>query len=231
MEKKSLLECIEVNPSHEPLVTVIWMHGLGADGNDFSNIVPSLNLPKNIPVRFLFPHAPIRPITINGGFPMRAWFDVYGLSSNSKLDEVGMKASELLVVSLIEHEKSLGIFPERIFLAGFSQGGAMSLFTGLRYQEKIAGIISLSGFFPFNQSTVRSLSVKNKDTHIFLAHGVFDQIIDKSFADLSKKGLVDLGYSVESHFYSMAHEVCSEEIEDLSKWIKKIINYISPGGV
>lgn len=225
MKNEKTLPCVEINPKAEPTHVIIWMHGLGADGYDFSDAISKINLPDHVSVRFIFPHAPVMPITINGGMAMRAWFDIYGLNSILDVDLDGIKKSESLVLSLIRNEENSGISSDRIFLGGFSQGCVMALFTGLRYPKKLGGIMALSGFFPFTEELKLSFNLNNKDIPIFMAHGYQDKIVNKLFADKSKRILSDLGYSkIEANFYPMDHGVCPEEMVDLEKWINKIID-------
>lgn len=224
MKSDKLNDCVVINPSEKPNASVIWMHGLGADNTDFIDIVPKLRLPKESSTRFVFPNAPIRPITLNGGFPMRAWFDVFGLDIISDIDVKGIEESEHLVNQLIQNEVMNGIPTHKIFLAGFSQGSVMALFTGLRYQKKLGGLISLSGFLPYSPEIALSFSDENKSIPLFLAHGSQDTVIHSSLFELSKNTLIQQGYNVEDHLYSMEHSVCSDEISDLGIWLTKHIN-------
>jgi phospholipase/carboxylesterase len=214
-----VLETIEINPSTAPKTSIIWLHGLGADGHDFVDIVPQLNLPKEFAIRFVFPHAPIRPVTINAGFKMRAWFDLYGLDADSPQDEPGIKQAQQLTEQLINQELSLGIPSERIVLAGFSQGGAVALQCGLHYPQQLAGILVLSGFLPLADK----LNTINKSVPIIMAHGEYDDVVPIKFGELSKNKLIEHGCKVSWHSYPMGHQVCLEEIHDISYWLRDIL--------
>lgn len=219
---QKLLSCVEVNPKKDPTATVIWMHGLGADGYDFESIVPALQLPEDLPIRFVFPHAPVRPVTINLGMEMRAWFDIIAIDINAEQDAKGMQQSEKLIQELIKRENDRGIPSDRIILAGFSQGGAMALHIGLRYFEKLAGIIALSTFLPLADLLIREASSVNRRIPIFMAHGTVDPIVPFQFAKYSCEHLKELGYPVDWHTYPMQHLTCAAEVEDISKWIKDL---------
>ena len=223
---EKLLEAIEIETGRNPAAAVIWMHGLGADGNDFVPIVPELKLAATSAVRFVFPHAPMRPVTINNGYVMRAWYDVtYGdLEGKSKRpDETGVRASEKEIVKLIARERGRGIDSEKIVLAGFSQGGALALQTGLRYPEKLAGIMALSTYLPLAETLAREASEANKRTPIFMAHGTQDPVVSYAWGSASRGMLDDLGYPVEWREYPMQHSVCLEEVDDVAAWLKKVL--------
>ncbi|HEX6066152.1 MAG TPA: alpha/beta hydrolase [Longimicrobiales bacterium] len=223
---EKLLEAIEIETGRNPAAAVIWMHGLGADGNDFVPIVPELKLAATPAVRFVFPHAPMRPVTINNGYVMRAWYDVtYGdLEGKSKRpDETGVRASEKEIVKLIARERGRGIDSEKIVLAGFSQGGALALQTGLRYPEKLAGIMALSTYLPLAETLAREASEANKRTPIFMAHGTQDPVVSYAWGSASRRMLDDLGYPVEWREYPMQHSVCLEEVDDVAAWLKKVL--------
>ena len=221
---KELLSCVEINPTTKPVASIIWLHGLGADGHDFAGIVPELNLAKELAIRFVFPHAPVKPITINAGFPMRAWYDILGLDRHSHEDGTGIRESQKLVDALIENEKSKGMPAHKIIIAGFSQGGAMALHTGLRHHERLGGILALSCYLPLNKTLLKEAAPENNDIPIFMAHGKQDNIVPLNFGEYSEKVLREHGYKVEFKTYPMAHEVCVEEIVDISNWFKKIIS-------
>lgn len=212
------LETVIISPTLPVKNTIIWLHGLGADGHDFVDIVPELKLPEELAVRFVFPHAPVRPVSLNGGLPMRAWFDIYGLSDESHIDQVGLAESEQSLQELIHQEHSLGVPLENIILAGFSQGGALALRTGLHYPRRLGGILSLSAFLPG-----RSLSKARQpaDIPICMAHGTQDPVIVLGLAEASRDLLQARGYPVTWHSYPMAHCVCEAELRDISKWIQK----------
>ena len=202
--------------------SIIWLHGLGADGRDFEPIVPQLNLSKHLAIRFVFPDAPMRPVTINGGMVMRAWYDIKNLDSLQEEDETGIRASQALLNDLIEKELAQGISAERIILAGFSQGGAIALQTGLRYPKKLGGIIALSTYLPLPHTLEQEASEANHNIPIFMAHGTVDTLIPLAFAEQSKNYLLQNGYSVDWQTYPMMHSVCSEETTHISHWIQKI---------
>jgi len=214
------LTYVEMNPSESVIATVIWMHGLGADGHDFADIVPQLKLAG---VRFIFPHAPIRPVSLNGGYPMRAWYDIHGLDFNSREDAVGIQDSAKLIDELIQREIESGIPAEKILLAGFSQGGALALYCGLRHPKKLAGIMALSAYLPQSKMLVQEASEANKRIPIFMAHGTQDNVVDVKLAEYSHERLQGLSYQVDFHYYPMAHSVCFEEIQTLADWVAKII--------
>ncbi len=219
-----LLDTIEIETAPAPRAAVIWMHGLGADGHDFEPIVPELGLPDSLPVRFVFPHAPIRPVTINAGMVMRAWYDVMSLGGTRREDEQGVRASQRGIEALIEREKTRGLVAGQIVLAGFSQGGAMALQTGLRHPERVAGLLVLSSFLPLPDSLAAEASPANRDVPIFMAHGTHDPLIPLARARDSRDRLLALGYHVEWHEYPMPHAVCGEEIADLSAWLRRVLN-------
>lgn len=217
------LETIEIETAPNPSVSVIWLHGLGADGNDFVPIVRELDLDGCPAIRFVFPHAPIMPVTINNGYVMRAWYDILGLDLGQREDMAGLRKSQALVEALIANEKARGIPAHRIILAGFSQGCAMTLQTGLRHPEKLAGLLCLSGYLPLHQSVPDERHSTNHDTPIFLVHGRSDPVIPIALAQKSRDILISLGYNVEWHDYMMPHSVCQEEIDDISAWFKRIL--------
>ena len=215
-----LLDAVEIETGPSAHAAVIWMHGLGADGHDFEPIVPELDLPDGLSVRFVFPHAPLRPVTINGGAVMRAWYDVTGLGGVRREDEQGVRASQREIEALIEREKTRGLAAGQILLAGFSQGGAMALQTGLRHPERLAGLVVLSSFLPLANALAAEVSPANRDVPIFMAHGAHDPMIPLARGRESRDRLLDLGYRVEWHEYPMPHSVCAEEIADLSTWLR-----------
>ena len=206
---------IEIETGKNPVASVIWLHGLGADGHDFEPVVPELRL--TAPVRFVFPHAPVRPVTINGGVSMRAWYDILQLGPGPE-DEAGIRASEKLVVEMIAREKA-----EKIFLAGFSQGGAVVLQTALRYPKKLAGVLALSTYLPLSTSLPKERSAENQNLPIFMAHGTFDPVIPLPRAVMSREVLGQLGYKVEWRQYPMPHSVCPEEIGDIAGFIARLL--------
>ncbi len=224
MEK--LLETIEVVTGKNPSAAVIWMHGLGADANDFVPVVNELGLDSAPAVRFVFPNAPMRPVTINNGYVMRAWYDVsYGdLEGKSRrADEQGVRESEKQIGALIEHEIKRGISSKNILLAGFSQGGAIALHTSLRYPQALAGVMALSTYLPLGESLPAEKSPANKSIPIFMAHGLFDAVVPLVMGAGSMTLLIGMGYAVDWRQYPMQHSVCPQEIEDIGAWLRKIL--------
>jgi phospholipase/carboxylesterase len=218
-----LLEAIEIETGVGARAAVIWMHGLGADGHDFEPIVPELQLDGAPPIRFVFPHAPMRPVTINGGAVMRAWYDILGVGGVRREDEQGVRASQRDVEALIAREKTRGLGAGRIVLAGFSQGGAMALQTGLRHPERLAGLLILSSALPLADTLAAEGAPANRDVPIFMAHGTHDPMIPMSRASDSRDRLLALGYRVEWHEYPMPHSLSAEEITDLSAWLRGVL--------
>jgi len=215
------LDAIEIETAKNPCASIIWLHGLGADGNDFAPIIPALQLPKT-PIRFVFPHAPIRPVTINGGMRMRAWYDITD-GAIRREDEGGVRASQGLIEALIAREKERGTKAGRLVLAGFSQGGAIALQTGLRHPERIAGIMALSTYLPIADKFPAEASAANRNAPIFMAHGSYDPVIPLDRAEQSRGILQSLGYAVEWREYPMQHSVCPEEITDIGAWLRKVL--------
>jgi phospholipase/carboxylesterase len=214
------LEAIEHETGPAPRASVIVLHGLGADGSDFVPVAHELDLAAVGSVRFVFPHAPTRPVTINGGYVMRAWYDILGLDSHlQREDEAGLRESQAQVEALIAREKSRGVAAGRIVLAGFSQGCAMTLMTGLRHDERLAGLVGLSGYLPLAAKAEAERHDANRSTPIFMAHGTSDPVIPISRARQSRDVLVALGHPVEWHEYPMPHSVCAPEIADLNRWL------------
>ncbi len=220
--KTDLLERIEIETGASPDATVILMHGLGADGHDFEPIVPELRLPAGMAVRFIFPHAPERPVTLNMGMRMRAWYDILELGGG-KEDSEGLRASQAAIEALIDLEAGRGVPSARVVLAGFSQGGAIALQTGLRHPQRLAGIMALSTYLPIAGTVEAERNAANADLPIFMAHGSEDPMIPIDRAERSRKMLEALGHSVEWHTYRMPHSVCPEEIADISKWLVKLL--------
>lgn len=218
------LDAIEIETGPDPRYAIIWMHGLGADGNDFAPLVPELKLNGLGPVRFVFPHAPVRPVTINNGMAMRAWYDIYMPDLVRREDEAGLRASQQAIEAIISREKARGIPAERIVLAGFSQGCAMALQTGLRHPEKLAGIIGLSGYLPLAASAQTERHPANQDTPIFLAHGTMDPVVAFERSQATLEALQTMGYQVTFKTYPMPHSVCLEEIQDIAAFMRTIIS-------
>ncbi len=218
-----LLENIEIETKPNPEVAVIWLHGLGADGNDFVPLVNELDLSGLPGIRFVFPHAKTMPVTINGGYVMRAWYDITGAELTRREDEGGLRASQRDVEALIAREKARGIPASRIILAGFSQGCAMTLQTGMRHPEKLAGMLCLSGYLPLATVVGQERSEESLATPIFMAHGTHDNVVPFIRAQQSAQVLKELGYQVEWHQYTMQHSLCLEEVQDISTWIRKVL--------
>ena len=218
-----MLPTIELETGRPATASVIWLHGLGADGHDFEPIVPELDLPDALAVRFVFPHAPMQPVTINGGAVMRAWYDVYALEGQRREDAAGVRASQAHVEELIASEKKRGIAASRIVLAGFSQGGAIALHTGLRHAERLAGIMALSTYLPVASAFAAEAAAANRSTPIFMAHGLYDPLIPVERAMMSRRQLEAAGYAVEWHEYPMEHAVCATEIADISAWLQRVL--------
>lgn len=217
------LETIEVESAPNPTAAVIWLHGLGADGNDFVPIVNEIDLHDCPAIRFVFPHAPTMPVTVNGGYVMRAWYDILGADIVRREDEAGLRKSQLAVDALIAKEIARGIPAERIILAGFSQGCAMTLQTALRQPQKLAGLLCLSGYVPLNATVADERHAANHATPIFMAHGRGDNVIPIARAEQSRDLLTALGYDVEWHEYMMPHSVCGEEIDDIGDWLRRVL--------
>ena len=211
------MDAIQIETGPKPQAAVIWLHGLGADGHDFEPIVPELELAK--PVRFVFPHAPVRPVTINNGMRMRAWYDIFQFGGGRE-DEQGLRASQKLVEEMI---RAQGLPPEKIVLAGFSQGGAIVLQTGLRYAERLAGIMALSCYLPIASTVAAERNPANRSIPIFMAHGAYDDIIPIQRAQQSRAALEKLGYPIEWHDYPMPHSVCAPEIAHISAFLSKVL--------
>lgn len=213
------LPAIEHETAANPRYSILWLHGLGADGNDFAPIVPELVDPAWPPLRFVFPHAPVRPVTINNGLSMRAWYDIAAFDLNARQDEAGMRASIGEVETLIARERSRGVPSEHIVLAGFSQGGAIALAAGLRHPEKLGGIIALSTYLPLHATLAGERHAANATLPIFWGHGTLDPVVILQRGTDSRDLLQSLGYTVDWHVYPMAHAVCAEEIDDLRRWL------------
>ena len=219
----STLETIEIETGPQPVATVIVLHGLGADGNDFVSIAQELDLEAVGPVRFVFPHAPVIPVTINNGYRMRAWYDIFTPDLVRREDDAGLRLSLASVQQLLAAENARGIPANRIVLAGFSQGCAMSLLAGVRHSERLAGIAGLSGYLPLAATTAAERTDANAFTPIFLAHGRQDNVVDIARGKASRDALLALGYDVQWHEYPMAHSVCMDEIADLNQWLLKVL--------
>ena len=211
---------LEIQTGPEPSWAVIWLHGLGADGHDFEPIVPELVRPGWPALRFVFPHAPVRPVTINGGAPMRAWYDIRSFELSQRADEAGVRESIATVEALIARENARGVPDDRIVLAGFSQGGAIVLSAAVRHSKKLAGVVALSTYLPMAENTTAEASEANRALPVFQGHGTADPIVPMSLGSQSRDVLVQLGHPVEWHTYPMPHSVCMEEIRDLAAWFQ-----------
>ncbi len=220
------LECLEGATGEHPVATIIVLHGLGADGSDFVPVAEALDLSAVGAVRFVFPHAPVRPVTINGGYRMRAWYDILGTDLQRREDEAGLRESRAAIAALIDRERERGIAASRIVLAGFSQGCAMTLLTGLRYPERLAGLAGMSGYLPLAASTAAERSEASREVPIFLAHGSEDTVVVPQRGRDSRDALVALGHTVEWHEYPMEHSVCPEEIGHLNAWLLRVLGAV-----
>lgn len=213
-----------VKTAEQTKFTVIWMHGLGADGNDFVPVIPELKLPENLKIKFVFPHAPVRPVTLNNGMEMRAWYDLLSLDRSKTANEDDVLTTVSWINQMIDEEIENGTSSEKILLAGFSQGGVIALHTGLRYPKKLAGIMALSTYMPFKENVIAQANDAQKQIQIFAAHGQFDPVIPfASYQDYIPT-LETNGYEVEAHSYPMEHSLCLEEINDISAWLQKVLS-------
>lgn len=218
-----MLDYIERTIGEDPEISIIWLHGLGADGHDFEPIVPELGLPAGSAVRFIFPHAPQQPVTINGGMVMRSWYDILSMEIARQVDEAGIERSSAHVQELIDQEMERGVKSENIILAGFSQGGAIALHTALLYGKPLLGILALSTYLPLQRRVVAGENPVNASTPIFMAHGTHDPVVPVQLGQQSCDHLTSQGYAVEWHTYPMQHAVCLEEIQDVGAWLGKLI--------
>ena len=216
-----LPETVEVLTGQNPVGSVIWLHGLGADGHDFEAIVPELNVPADLPLRFVFPHAPVRPVTINGGMAMRAWYDILSLDAEGRADEQGVRESSALLDALIERELERGIATHRIVIAGFSQGGAIAINVALNTRHKLGGLMVLSAYIVLPREVDSGLG--DRDMPVFMAHGSFDPMLPLQWGRASADRLAAAGYNVEWHDYAMAHAVCPDEIDDIRAWLLSVL--------
>ncbi len=214
-------QAIEICGNNNPIGSVIWLHGLGADGNDFAPVVKMLDLPM---LRFILPHAPYRNVTINNGYEMRAWYDLFGLTVGSREDEAGITETQASIEQLIQHELDKGIPSNKIVIAGFSQGGAIALHTALRYHQPLAGVIALSTYLPLKSTFAAQKSPQNQQTPIFMAHGTDDDVISIETSRLSLSALQTEQYNVAWHEYPMTHSVSMEEIDDIRTFLLRIVN-------
>jgi phospholipase/carboxylesterase len=211
---------VEVISGESPVGSVIWLHGLGADGHDFEPIVPELRLPADLPLRFVFPHAPMRPVTINGGMVMRAWYDIITLDAEGRADADGVRESTAILEGLIAREMERGVAADKIVIAGFSMGGAIAINTALHTSHALAGLMALSTYLPLTGEVDGSRG--SRDLPVFMAHGSFDPMLPMQWGQLSAKKLEETGFSVEWHEYPMAHAVCPQEIADIREWLLRV---------
>ena len=218
-----MLPAIEVETGPRPTATVIWLHGLGDDGHGWSEVVPALALPAALPVRFLFPHAPAMPVTINNGFVMRAWYDIRDADLHARADLSGVRRSQALLETMIAHERARGIAAARIVLAGFSQGGAVALYAGLRHREPLAGIVGLSTYLIDAPGLTAEAAAANRDVPILMAHGTFDPVVRLAWAEQSRDALAAAGWGVEWHAYPMEHAAVPEEIAAVSAFLRRVL--------
>jgi phospholipase/carboxylesterase len=222
-QESDVSEGVEIETGRNPQAAVIWLHGLGADGHDFEPIVPELVQPAERALRFVFPHAPVRPVTLNNGYTMRAWYDIVAIDRRAAEDESGIRASQALITQLIRRENARGISTGHIVLAGFSQGGAMALFSGTRYPERLAGIIGLSCYQILAGRFAAERDPANQATPIFLAHGMQDPVVMPALGEAACRQLEAAGYTVEWHAYSMPHSVCPQEVADIATWLRRVL--------
>ena len=218
-----LLPAIEIETAPNPDAAIIWMHGLGDDGRGWSEVVPSLGLPRDLAIRFLFPHAPVMPVTINNGMQMRAWYDIRQANLNDRADIDGVRRSQAHVHALLAREAQRGIAPRRTLLAGFSQGGAIALYAGLRFGERLAGIVALSTYVVAADRLDAEASAANRDVPIFMAHGTYDPVVQFAWAERSREALQANAWSVEWHAYPMEHSVVLEEITAAGAFIRRCL--------
>ena len=218
-----LLPSIEIETGPNPAAAVIWLHGLGADGNDFVPVVPELKLPATLVVRFVFPHAPVRAVTINNGMRMRAWYDIAAADLTNRADLAGVRQSAGALEALIERERGRGIPTEKIVLAGFSQGGAIALYAGVRHQQRLAGITALSTYVIGPEALAVDASEANRGLPIFMAHGTADPVVRFAWGEASKRLLEAQRYAVEWHSYRMEHSVCLEEVRAIGVWLARVL--------
>jgi len=215
------VETVEVEPTGNADGAVIWLHGLGADGHDFEPIVPELGLDDVANLRFIFPHAPVRPVTINGGVEMRAWFDVLALDRDGPLDDIGIQQSTEILLELIQREHERGIANERIVVAGFSQGGAIAMLAGIGHTQSLAGLMALSSYLPLHEN-MEEFVHQSRDLPIFMAHGTFDPVLPLAMGARARDRLMTAGFDVDWREYPMAHAVCPDEITDIRRWLMSV---------
>jgi phospholipase/carboxylesterase len=215
---------VEVEPRGQAKASVVLLHGLGADGHDFESIVPELGLSDSHGVRFVFPHAPVRPVTVNGGYRMRAWYDIARLEKGAPQDEAGIRESAATVERLLKREEERGVPASRVVLAGFSQGGAIALFAGLRHPARLAGIVALSTYLPLASTLAAEAHPANAAVPVFMAHGTFDPVVPMALGEESKRVILERGIPLEWHTYPMAHSVSAEEIAELREFLRRVLS-------
>ncbi|HEY0684371.1 MAG TPA: alpha/beta fold hydrolase [Steroidobacter sp.] len=213
-------DAVVLTPPTSPTAAVIWLHGLGADGFDFVPIVEELRLPASLPVKFVFPHATPRPVTINNGYVMRAWYDIKGFGPERAEDDAGIRESEGVVKKYIEQQIAQGIPADKIVIAGFSQGGAIAFQAGLRYPQRLAGLMALSTYLPLRSTVAQEASAANRDVPILMCHGAYDPVVQLQMGEASRDVLQSLGYRIEWRTYPMEHSVCMEEVVEISRWLQ-----------
>ncbi|HEV2333816.1 MAG TPA: alpha/beta hydrolase [Gammaproteobacteria bacterium] len=218
-----VLQAVEVETGPAPQASVIWLHGLGADGHDFEPIVPELRLPPALPLRFVFPHAPVRPVTLNGGYPMRAWFDIVKIGLHQPRDLAGMEASRQAVEALVARERQRGVPASRTVLAGFSQGGAVALYTGLQHPERLAGLMALSTYLPVGEGFDVRISPANAHLPVFYGHGTQDPVVPLQLGEYTRNWLTQQGCMLNWHTYPMPHSVSAEEILHIRAWLLSVL--------
>lgn len=218
------LNVIEIAPKIPAKKAMIWLHGLGADANDFVPLIPELKLPEPNDIHFIFPNAPVVPVTINNGYHMPAWYDIHGVALDSKVDHTGIELTVANIHELIDNEVKRGIDSSQIILAGFSQGAVITLIAGLTYHKPLCGLIALSGYFPLSEKTLEN-NIANKQTPIFIAHGNQDPVVNYMLGAHAANALKNANLDVSWHSYDMPHSVCPKEIEDISQWVKKRWDY------
>lgn len=219
----SASDAVEVNTGEAPVGSVVWLHGLGADGHDFEPVVPELRLPGSLPLRFVFPHAPVRPVTVNGGMAMRAWYDIVSLDAAGRADEDGIRKSATVLDALIGREVDRGIPEERVVIAGFSQGGAVALHLALHTKRRLAGLMALSTYLALPDQ-VDAQAPRNTSLPVFMAHGTMDPMVPYEGGMRSRDRLQAIGFEVEWHEYPMAHAVCPQEIADIRTWLLRVFD-------
>jgi len=219
----ALLETVETEPATKATASIVWLHGLGADGHDFESLVPELRLPKDLSVRFVFPHADVRRVTINGGYPMRAWYDILALDRSMPQDAQGIRESAAQVRLLIAREKERGVREDRVVLAGFSQGGAIALYEGLRHPGRLAGILALSTYLPLDDTLAAEAHPSSAALPIFMAHGTLDPTVPLSMGEASQRLLRARGHDVLWKTYPMGHSLCKDEIEDIRIFLLRVL--------